>query len=225
MIGVTIASPRYASLAQQAVDSFRASTGCDAVVIHTTNEGNYDRKLNLHRLFSGQKQSVIYFDSDTLWVGKADLSKFEDREAFLAVHDPCLAPGYGMEEEFPVADCKAHGLDPEAYFNSGIFIFNHRHEAVFEKAKWAFKNLKFKDFGEQSSLNYGVQHSPVKFELIGEEWNFFPFAHRRLDKVQWPVNLHVVHAAGYPPHLKERVLQAFDQQLFETHVLRLPNLS
>lgn len=192
MIGVTLSSPGFEELAEEARKRFMKHTGLQCVVVHTRTPQNYAAKLELPSMFN---QTVVWFDADLWFVRDVDLSEFDEREEFLAVLDP----GIHDLDHFPLHDSRTLGLDHLRYFNSGFFIWNSRHRAAFDEARrvMAVDIRKLKDFGEQSALNAGVQRK-CKLTLLPSTLNYMPFA--ELHNMRGLVKQHspaTIHAAGY----------------------------
>jgi hypothetical protein len=209
ILGVTIASPEYRDMAVKAVESFQRMTGHNALAYFDNKPKNYGVKLQLNRLVPGQNQTLVFFDADTLWVKPVDLRPFTNRPEFLAVPD--VAFRNPSDVDFPVRDCKVHGMDPKKYFNSGVFIFNDSHAPVFDRAREIFKTKTFADFGEQSALNYAVQETECPLRFLPEGFNFLPVSRKGV--FDWPSDVYVVHAAGYAKERKEEALRLIRDSL------------
>lgn len=199
MIGVTLSSPGFETLAEEARKRFQKHTGLQCFVVHTTKDHNYLAKLELANFF---EQTVVWFDADLWFIQDCDLSCFDDREEFFAVRDP----GIYDTSHFPHHDSKVLDIDVEKYFNTGFYIWNSRHNHVFAEAakimvengrKRIDLNGKLEDFGEQSSINAAVQrHS--KLELLSNSFNYMPFAEvHKLQAMEVMRNPLTIHAAGY----------------------------
>lgn len=205
MIGVTLSSPGYDELAEEARKRFMRHTGLQCVVVHTNSNQNYLAKLELPGMF---RQTVVFFDADLWFIRDADLSEFNDQEEFLAAVDP----GIHDFHNFPLPDSRALKLDHLKYFNSGFFIWNSRHHVAFEVARkiMATEKHKLKDFGEQSSLNAGVQRN-CKLKLISNTYNYLPIAERNnargFVKHLSPV---AIHAAGFFTDQKIAALRYYE---------------
>lgn len=211
MIGVTLASPGFAELAEEARKRFMRHTGLQCVVVHTKSEKNYAAKLELPRMFN---QTVVWFDADLWFIRDADLSQFDDREEFFGVRDP----GIHDPDHFPFHDCQTLDLDLLKYFNTGFFIWNNRHQEAFKTAQRVMKSHagKLRDFGEQSALNAGVQKH-CKLALLSNTYNYMPFAEinhlRAMERLEKP---HTIHAAGYGGELKASSLPFFEAKYLQT---------
>lgn len=205
MIGVTITSPKFRSIAVEAQKRFEECTGLPSILVSTPVEKNYLLKFELFKLLKGQ--TVVYFDSDLWFIQKCDLSCFNEREEFLAVQDP------GILEDvcFPLHDAATLEIDIQKYFNSGLMIWNDRHEEVFQQAPLLYEKYKRKlfDFGEQSIMNAAVQRN-CPLELISHSFNYTPVAEGKLETPMVPMDHPLtIHAAGYVPDEKEQALRYF----------------
>lgn len=200
-----MASPGFAELAEEARKRFMQFTGLQCVVVHTKEEGNYAAKLELPSMFN---QTVVWFDADLWFIRPTDLSIYDNRSEFFAVRDP----GIHDPAHFPFHDSRLLGLDVLQYFNSGFYIWNNRHRAAFEEARSCLKEnkAKLKDFGEQSSLNAGVQRKS-KVRLLSNKLNYMPFAEMAGLQAMEPKRApNTVHAAGYGGDWKIGSLRYFE---------------
>lgn len=206
MLGITLASPNFSDLARESAYRFTNCTGLRSLVINTTDELNYFEKLRLLD-YVPNGESVVFFDADLWFLSPCDLSEFDDREEFMAAFDPCRHDS----KHFPLHDCNQLRMNHEVYFNSGLFIANHRHCEVFRLAAAANQAWKLKDFGEQSFLNYGVQKSKVPFVELNQSFNYIPYAARLAHSTQQEQdNALTVHAAGLGHSLKHKFLKHFE---------------
>lgn len=214
MIGVTLSSPGFELLAEEARKRFMRHTGLQCVVVHTLTPQNYAAKLELPSMFN---QTVVWFDADLWFIRDVDLREFNEREEFFAVLDP----GIHDLSHFPLHDSRLLGLDHLKYFNSGFFIWNSRHRLIFDEARrvMATEVHRLKDFGEQSALNAGVQRRG-KIELLPSTYNYMPFAElhnmRGLVKQRTPFT---VHAAGYGTEHKLAALQYYEAKYTQKYEL------
>jgi hypothetical protein len=210
MIGVTLSSPGFEELAEESRKRFMRHTGLQCVVVHTKTDKNYAAKLELPRMFN---QTVVWFDADLWFIRDTDLSEFDNQEEFMAVNDP----GIHESINFPMHDSRMLGLDLLKYFNSGFYIWNSRHHAIFEEARrvMATEFKKLHDFGEQSALNAGAQRKG-KLRLLSNSLNYVPLAERYRAKgmriLQEPAT---VHAAGHKAPDKLEALR-----FYEAHYLK-----
>lgn len=200
MIGITIASPKYAEIAEEARSRFSRYTGLNCLVFHTQHESNYTVKLQLWKLFKETNQSFCFFDCDNFCVRDCDLSEFENKTEFIAVKD---SDGHKLNpsnfvDAFSYKDCVTHNLDPSRYFNGGFFIANSKyHQKVFETALGYIRNPKihFDDFGEQSALNLAVRDTGTELKLISVDYNAVVGGSVDMIKDVCP-DPYFIHAAG-----------------------------
>lgn len=197
IIGVTISSPGYHELAQEAAQRFRKYTGCDALVLTTERRDSYDAKMALP--FLGDR-TICFFDADLWFVRRVDLEPFRQINGIAAVKD---ASRFCMTS-ICLEDALSLGFEPERYINTGLMIFrggNPTIQSAFNAAssliaERASGSLVTKDKTEQSLLNAGIHRSSVALTFLGDEWNFWPHAWHRgwMDKL--PLHPYCVHAAG-----------------------------
>jgi hypothetical protein len=207
LIGVTIASSDFEDLAVQAAKRFRLHTKTEkTIIVSTQKEKNYSEKLTLHRLLQ-KGETFCFFDSDLWFIKDCDLTQFENQKDFIGVHDAGCKPEYA-ENHFPYQDALTFGIEPQKYFNGGLFIFNHRHVKAFEYARGIMNDLikkngkkiidgkPLKDFGEQTSLNYAMVKKKIPVRIISQRYNYMPFAveHVGAEFIKDPFT---IHAAGY----------------------------
>lgn len=213
MLAVTIATPPYLALAHEQADYFRRSSGLDTLIVTREAEG-YHHKLDLPRLFKGQK--IIFFDSDYRLLRGAELLPMIARSRgydFIAAPDP----GVHDPLQFPAPDSEAFGIDKGLYFNSGFFVADFNNAKVvdgFNRARqlWAENEhgvwKQIADPGEQSYLNAGIQRAGCKIKLLHPRWNFFFHAWRWGTLPEVPRNIVGVHAAGTHVSEKKAILDA-----------------
>lgn len=193
MLGVTIATPGYFDLAKEAAARFRKCSGCDTVILESSESG-FDSKFKLLDLFKGQQ--ICFFDADLFPIRKLDLNPFKGKLGVFGVNDPtCIS-----DHSFVKHDSIAIGIYPYTYLNTGFLILNFADETVvkaFEiaRANMINKNdLGLQDKTEQSVLNLGFKETTVN--ILPFKYNFFKKA------VDWgcfpyiPRDIINVHAAG-----------------------------
>ena len=200
MIGFTLCSPGYWHHTQKAVETFQAATGLSCIVGVTPQTGNYLAKFQC----PVKDQTVVYFDSDTRWIRKVDLSPYDDRKEFFAVRD-CenhRLNHHNCPDTFSHHDIKLLKLDPDKYFNAGMFIYNPRRIAqprAMRKAKLAFGKLgPVKDFGDQIYLNWSIQKHEVPFEFLPVNFNTVIGGSMGTDFNAVCLDPYMIHAAGVP---------------------------
>lgn len=209
MIGVTVRTPKYAALSEQAVARFKRYTGLKVKVIECDDSQAFQTKLEIDR--QAPRTRCIHFDADWWALRQLDVAGWTG-STWLAVHDAgVFHPG-----AFCKADSEALGLEKSLYFNSGFFAWdnaNAQHRRAFRQARTLAFDIErgavapLHDFGEQSLLNAGVQQAGVPLSMLPFGYNcmlhfvrggVFPYV---------PRVVHAVHAAGVPlrgkmPHLR-----------------------
>lgn len=208
MIGVTIISPEYqkSGIADEAIRRFREHTGLVVFALYTNHERNYTAKLQLTHL--SQSQSIVFFDCDLWFIKDVDLSIYNDRDEFFAVKD---SENHKLNcenwpDSFSYQDCENLGMDKSIYFNGGFMIFNHRHKSIFDNALNHLRSRPndFKDFGEQSSVNFAVQRSNFELNLLPVNYNCMVGGSSEIEEIcKDPYTLHPagVSLSEKIPHL------------------------
>ena len=196
-IGATIVTPGYEALAFEAVKHFKAATGLDTVMLFSDSMG-YFKKLDLPELLA--PKTIIFYDSDLLMVRSWDAGAFLGTPYFWGVPDPSAH----RPECFPGADCISEGLDPDAYINTGLMIWNNAlpsHREVFTKAReeynasLALPAVRLVDVTEQGWLNLALLSAPRRFLPLA--FNYF-FWLEKSEIAPPPCPIIGLHAAGYP---------------------------
>jgi hypothetical protein len=215
-IGVTLVSPRYAHMEQEAVDRFRRNTGLECVIINTGNEKDpaFSAKLNLDLLVAARP--IVFFDVD-LWILRpVDFRELATSGKWCAVPDPC-AHNLGS---FCGKDSQREGWDPDTYFNSGLFacdLSRPEIRRVFEDARAQLDRVIVGevpppvDSTDQYYLNWAVHQQPDLLKPLPLHYNFFNIAVHHGDVTHIPVPLIGLHAAGVllPQKLEVLRKQAF----------------
>jgi lipopolysaccharide biosynthesis glycosyltransferase len=200
IVGCTIASPAYRTMAEKARSSFERNTGCRCIIINTPKERNYREKFRIPEHFADD-ETVIYFDADTRWVRHVDVAPLQ------GIFGMCLDPGRLNVRDFLYQDAQQYGIDPNLYCNSGFMVWhNGMHRNVFEMCLKIEGTMQVRDFcgdGDQSLVNIAVNLTGTKKTILDPEWNYMPYPANRTDNYQ-PVARYdviqkpiVVHAAGY----------------------------
>jgi len=211
-IGVTLVSPRYLYLAQEAVSRFRKCTGLDVVILWSEAEPAFAAKLNLDLLVA--RRPMVFFDVDLWLLRPVDFGPLAKSDRWCAVPDPC-APN---PETFCGRDSIREGWDPATYFNSGLFacdLSRAEIRQVFADARAQLDRVHAgtvplpADVTDQYYLNWAVQRQAGLLKPLGLEMNFFHVAIEHGGVRNIPVPLTGLHAAGVPAELK---LQALREQ-------------
>lgn len=211
-IGVTVTSPSYEHLTNEAVNRFRKHSGLEVIVLPCTSEPAFAHKLNLDLLVAPRK--IVYFDIDLWLIRDFDFTSLANNGRFNAVPDP----GAWNPFAFPHTDSVNEGWDKSEYFNSGLFICDladPKIKKVFEDARKTLeechngKRRKPIDWTDQFFLNHSIQQQPGLLKRLPFQMNFYKKA------VDWgsypfiPRDIIGLHAAGEP---KERKLEALHEQ-------------
>lgn len=194
-IGVTIVSPAYEHLAEEAISRFRKFAGLDVVALEVPDSGGFAAKLNLDRYVA--PVPVVFFDVDLWLLRKFDFAPLLNSGKWCAVPDP----GAYNPQAFPHTDSEAEGWEKADYFNSGLIVCDlsrPSHRRVFEDARRHFQTggKKPADWTDQFWLNWAVQQQPGLLHRLPLELNFYKLA------VDWGSYPHIpreiigLHAAG-----------------------------
>ncbi len=210
MIGITVSTPKYATLSKEAVARWKRFTGLDALIIDVADREAFLAKMKLDLL--APREMCVFFDADWWALRPLDFSGWAG-DAWLAVPDP----GVFHPKAFCRPDCERLGLDAGRYFNSGFFAWNNADAAmrrVFQMARQhehdAFRGEgdDVLDFGEQSRLNLGVQRAGIPLSLLPFGMNYMRHMVQGRVFPYTPALIHAVHAAGVPLREKMAHLRA-----------------
>lgn len=200
ILGVTIASPGYFELANEAAARFRKYSGLDALVITTDRNDSYDMKYILPLLGT---RTLVFFDADLWFIRQVSFARFANLNGIAAVPD---ATRHSFHGTFCLQDALGLDVPPDRYVNTGIMIINPRVPAVAEAFRLASAlmarrragEIKTLDVTEQSILNAAFHRSGVEINFLADEWNFWPMAwkHKFYDRI--PMEPYCIHAAGVP---------------------------
>jgi hypothetical protein len=196
ILGVTISSPGYHEMAQEAARRFRKYSGLDCLILTTERDDSYDAKYNLPLLGS---RTLCFFDADLWFCRPFNLAQFGNLNGIAGVPDPTRNSFHGT---FCYQDAITLGMPPNQYLNTGFLVINPRHKATqkaFEDAKHLMelkrrgalreaypiltKNgtrkrrqppLHILDETEQSLLNAALYRNQVQVFPLGDEWNYWP---------------------------------------------------
>lgn len=210
---VTICTPAYAHLREEAVKRYRRCFGLPVVVIEADDGSGYDTKLLLDQ-FCGAT-TLIFCDLDW-WPLREIPAQVWQSGAWTAVRDH----GHKHPDSFASHDIEKHKLDALRYFNSGFFVcnlYNPQHAAVFKLARAIRRDVKSRvrpivgDFGEQFYLNAAAHELGIPMNLLPMSFNWIQgFAeHGMVPYI--PRVVYGVHAAGVPVERKLPHLLAMEQ--------------
>ena len=211
ILGVTIASPGYFDLANEAAARFRQFSGLDALIITTDRKDSYDMKYALPLLGT---RTLVFFDADLWFIRPIDLTRFANLNGIAAVQD---VTRHSFNGTFCLQDAVSLDMPPDRYVNTGFMVINPRVQAV----KAAFNlasvlmaqrragEIKTLDVTEQSLLNAAFYRSSVDMHFLPDEWNFWPHAwkHKFYDRI--PMEPYCIHAAGVPLAQKSEFLAKY----------------
>lgn len=201
VIGVTITSPKYRHLTDEAVRRFRKHSGLDVIVLWSEEEPAFAAKLNLDLLVA--PMPIVFFDVDLWLLRPFDFKALAKAGRFCAVPDP----GAWNPLAFPHIDSKRNGWNKESYFNSGLFacdLARPEIRRVFADARRRFEECHANtapapvDWTDQFFLNWAIQQQPGLLKRLPFALNFYKKA------VDWGSYPHIpreivgLHAAGIP---------------------------
>lgn len=201
--GVTLQTPGYEALAEEAVRRFSRATGCWVHVIKAEEGAGFAAKLRLH--LDAPCARVLFFDADWWALRKFDINAIvPDGPGLCAVHDPAVFD----PKSWPGKDCQS-GLNWASYVNTGLIGMDLREDSTREwlenaQAMWenrAALNWQPADPTDQAWLNAALMNSRVPVSYLPFRYNCY------LRAVEWGYYPHIprgiigLHAAGVPlPH-------------------------
>jgi hypothetical protein len=209
-LGVTLVSPKYQHLAEEAVARFQKNTGLDVVILTAKEENSFAAKLNLDLMVAAVP--IVFFDVDLWIIRKYDFSPLLKSGKWCAVPDP----GSHNPHAFPHTDCQREGWNHDTYFNSGLFVCDLSrpdHRRVFQDARQRLTDVHEglagipADWTDQYFLNWAIQQQPALLKRLPFELNFYKLA------VDWGSYPHIprevigLHAAGRKPDEKLSTLK------------------
>lgn len=195
LLGVTIITPGYEAMGEEAVKRFQQHTGLPCSALRFNGDSGFAYKLALPDLVP--PVPVVFFDADLWLLRKTDFPSQMAKGAVSAVPDP----GTRDAGSFVSQDCAKLGLEPRQYFNSGLFVadFSCEHvRAAFRKAAEILKEKdthQIADYGDQTALNMAVQRCGVPFQPMPAGFNFFMHAVSH-GYASVPDLVYGLHAAG-----------------------------
>lgn len=210
-VGVTLVSPGYEHLAEEAVRRFRVSTGLSVLVLHVEREPSYAAKLNLDLLVA--PRPIVFFDVDLWMLRPHEFAPLAGSGRFGAVPDA----GAWNPRTFPYADCEREGWDRADYFNSGLLVCDLARpeiRAVFAAARkrladcHAGRQEAPADYGDQYFLNWAVRQQPGLLRRLPLELNFYKRVVDGGNYPHLPREIIGLHAAGIPLGEKLAALHA-----------------
>lgn len=198
IIGITISSPGYHEMAQEAARRFRKYTGCDALILTTERRDSYDAKYALP--FLGDR-TICFFDADLWLIRQTNLAPLSQINGIAAVKD---VTRHAENGSFCLQDARLLQFSPEEYCNTGFMVINPLAANVKEAFNLASSLMAKKNAGcfsiidvtEQSLLNAAFIQSGVEMTYLGNEWNFWPNAWKHGFYQSLPLHPYCIHAAG-----------------------------
>lgn len=215
-LGVTIVTPGYEALAEEAIRRFKAATDCEAVLRIEVPEGQgFNAKLHLDELCPARP--IVFFDADLWMLREFDVGLLmPQNDEWIAVHDPAV---WDLDS-WPARDCAAQEMEPGAYINTGLFgcdLSKHFAREVFASARVLASAQTMIDPTDQGLINLALQRLQVSVTMLPSVFNFYPLS------VAWgtfpftPRGVVGVHAAGFPMQDKLEALKAFALTLGGEH--------
>lgn len=197
VIGITIATPGYFDLAQEAAARFRKYADTEVLILTSNVTDGYDQKFNI--LNVAGDRTVVFFDSDWWAVRPFDVQQFYNSSLIWAVKD---ASRHSLSS-FCLHDAMTLGFPAEEYVNTGFFVVNGReasHHRAFGQAALLVQSRKageieIKDRTEQSLLNAAWQRDNLTIQYLPDEWNYWPRAIERGFYTAVPTDPIAIHAA------------------------------
>ena len=212
-LGVTLRTPGYEALAEEAVRRFKKASGCNTVLIIDAPGGaGWEAKLSLPELCPARP--IVFFDADW-WALRA----FDVRDVMVVgsgiagVHEPTVFD----PEAHAAKDCETLVMSPMAVINTGFFacdLSDRITQRMFREAREMLSRRDemvtvrpIADPTDQVWLNYARQTGGVLLRLLPLRYNFF------LPAAQWgcvpsiPRGIIGLHAAGYPLENKQHTLE------------------
>lgn len=202
MIAVTVISPSYRIIGNEAVERVKRFTKLPVEVVECSDDQGFLNKLSLHEHFRGHR--VMFFDADWWMLRPFDFEKM--RGVWFGVKDPCVF----QPHSFCFQDCEKHGLERDTYINTGMFVCDlaqPEHREVFVRARDGFQMrqegvMLCKDVTDQYHINKALKDLNEYVSLLPFRFNFYKKA------VDWGAATHIprhivgLHAAGYVLHNK-----------------------
>lgn len=209
---VTICTPAYAHIREEAVAAFRKHFEMPVLVLECADAEGYETKMKLDLLVGPRK--MVFCDLDFRPVRR--FPPVWQSGAWCAVRDH----GHKHPKSFASYDIEAHGLDALSYFNSGFFccdLSKPQHAAVFATARAIWRDVqqgrrpRVGDFGDQFYLNAALKELGISLNLLPVSMNWlrgyaehgmFPYV---------PRVIYAVHAAGVPLAGKQAHLRVMEE--------------
>lgn len=206
MIGITVHTPEYKSLAVEACRRWREFTGLPVKRIERKRDG-FRWKLRLDELHDGP---CCFFDAD--WWLLREWKPESSGLLWQAVQDPMAFCDYS----FVGKDCERFNLTREHYWNSGLFVCDlerEEHRAVFERARETWEEnaesrlVSAHDATDQLHLNLATRELHTPMSMLPSSLNYYHFATLHGANPCIPREIIGLHGAGIPLKQKERKMR------------------
>lgn len=208
-VGVTIISPAYEKVGQEAIRRFKEKTGLNTIV-HQTEDGEagFMAKLNLDHIVG--RRPFVFFDSD-LWLLDNPEIHFGG-EAIQACHDSAAFNPHA----FPHTDCERFDMEKTHYINSGLIVgdFRHqKHREWFRESRRLQKASKRKravrpvDVTDQIWLNLAKHNIGLPWYRLPSAYNFYLYEAFWGQQAFIPRHIIGLHGAGIKAKDKFRRLK------------------
>lgn len=203
--GVTVISPSYAKIGNEAVKRFKKFTGARVHVVRCKDKDGFETKLNLDKIVG--EGPFVFFDADWWLLRELDISTLCGGYGWSGVQDPMVHHPHCI----PFKDCRDHGLQTHKYINTGLFGCDTRlrdHRWVFQEARRTWKRgIKTHDHTDQYHLNRAILRSGLPQKMLPFGYNYFTFAVNLGGFPYIPRIIVGLHAAGSQKHRKMATLK------------------
>lgn len=210
IIGITIATSGYETLAIEAARRFRLHTGCHCIILTADGDDCYDLKFALPRL--ADNRVCFFFDADWHMIRNVSLNQFIGMDGLAAVLDPAATH---HTRQFPMIDAEVLNFPKERYINTGCMVFNSmdaRVHQAFDRAsvlmaeKRAGLHPGVVDKTEQSILNRALYEFCLPTQFLSPKWNTYYYSIPAGFIESIPADMVAIHAAGVPLEKKAEYL-------------------
>ena len=171
MIAVTIGvGENFAPLAQLAAESCATRTGLPVAILGAEAMEKYGLQKPHHLKFKlfdefPDAETILYFDSDIIFLRAFDPRPFENLEAFICVRDL-------WDTSWIISDARRLGLAPREYFNSGFFIAHRARHAAMLRLAGHLQGRISASFHDQTHLNAARAWLGLPAHFLPREYNY-----------------------------------------------------
>jgi hypothetical protein len=171
MLAVTIGvGEKFTPLAQMAAASCASRTGLPVAVLGEEAMRRHGLKKPHHLKFKlfdefPDAETILYFDSDIIFLRDFDPRPFVDSRDFICVRDI-------WDCDWVINDARQIGLAPRDYFNSGFFILNRTHHALMLRLAARLQGRFRVQFDDQTALNAARAWLDVPTRYLPREYNY-----------------------------------------------------